>query len=311
MKIVSLLPSATEIICSLGLQKNLVGVSHECDFPPGVELLPKVTTTIIPKGLSSIQIDEKVRQQLQVESALYSLDMAVLERLRPDLIVTQALCDVCAVAADEVNTAACALPGNPAVVNLEPMSLQDVLDTIKSLALTTGTEAYGAEVLMQLNQRIAAVKDRSRKISLVNRPTVGFLEWVEPMFNAGHWTPQLIEMAGGIDSFGLPNKPSTTLPPERLSQANPDVLFIALCGFDIERSKQDLVLLEKIEGWQHLKCVRNNRLYFTDGNAYFSRPGPRLVDGLEILAHCLHPTRHALPSGLQPAINFSSMPADS
>lgn len=306
MRIVSLLPSATEIVCSLGLQDNLVGVSHECDYPPGVSDLPVVTQTVIPHGLSSIDIDIKVREHLQKEKALYSLNMEVLQGLQPDLIVTQALCDVCAVAADEVNAAACVLPGNPQVVNLEPMSLEDVLTTIHSLAKSTAREAQGKQTLEQLHKRIDAVTSRSATLEHSRKKRVGFLEWIDPLFNAGHWTPQLIEMAGGIDSFGNVHQPSQTISAERLRETDPDVLFIALCGFDEARTRDDLALLpEKIESWESLRCVQRGEVYYTDGNSYFSRPGPRLVDSLEIIAHCLYPEIHPLPQHLQPAINFN------
>lgn len=304
MRIVTLLPSATEIVCALGLQENLVGVSHECDYPSGVQSLPKVTRTIIPENLNSRQIDDRVREHLSVEAALYSLDMEVLERLEPDLIVTQALCEVCAVAADEVNQAACKLPGNPAVVNLEPMSLQDVLDTIESLATLTNRKEFGIDVLRGLNARVACVVETTGRIPAQQKPRVGFLEWIDPLFNAGHWTPELIAMAGGIDCLGNPNQPSVTITPAKLIAANPSVLFVALCGFAMERTRQDLALLKNIEGWNDLDCVKNGRLYFTDGNAYFSRPGPRLIDSLEILAHCLHPALHSLPENLKSAENF-------
>lgn len=307
MRIVSLLPSATEIVCSLGLQDQLVGVSHECDYPPGVEKLPRVTATRIPPGLSSEQIDTRVREHLNESAALYSLNMAVLEQLHPDLIVTQALCDVCAVAASEVDAAACVLPGQPRVVNLEPMSLQDVFDTIVALGTTTGRPQIAQQVVTGLQKRVNEIREPAELIPSRQRPRVGFLEWIDPLFNAGHWTPELIAMAGGIDCFGNLNQPSTTQSPQRLVEANPDVLFVALCGFEPERTVQDLQLLSRIEGWGQLNCVRKRQLYYTDGNAYFSRPGPRLVDSLEILAHCLHPTRFRLPKGLPAAVNFAAL----
>ena len=308
MKIVSLLPSATEIVCSLGLQDSLVGVSHECNYPPGVADLPSVTQTIIPHGLSSLEIDLKVREHLQVEKALYSLNMEILQALQPDLIVTQALCDVCAVAASEVNAAACDLPGQPKVVNLEPMSLTDVLETIDALALTTGEIERGNRTLSALNQRINAVTRRSATINKKDYVKVGFLEWIDPLFNAGHWTPELIKMAGGTDCFGNIHQPSQTINSNTLAEADPDMLFVALCGFDEQRTRQDLSLLpRRIANWDSLRCVQQGNLFYTDGNAYFSRPGPRLVDSLEIIAHCLHPQLHPIPSHIRPAINFSDL----
>lgn len=305
MRIVSLLPSATEIVCCLGLQEQLVGVSHECDYPPGVEQLPKVTKTLIPPDLPSGEIDAHVRAQLSKESALYSLRLDTLEELKPDLIVTQALCEVCAVAETEVQQAVSMLSGNPEVVNLEPMSLEDVFSTIRILGERTGNSNNANRVIAEYKQRVAVVVNRTGELNNKEYPKVGFLEWIDPLFNAGHWTPELISMAGGRDCFGSLNKPSYTMPSSALTGANPDILVIALCGFTEERTVQDLPLLQKIEGWNELNCVKSGELYYTDGNAYFSRPGPRLVDSLELLAHILHAELHPLPSHLNPAMKFA------
>jgi len=305
MRIVSLLPSATEIVCCLGLQEQLVGVSHECDYPPGVEQLPAVTRTLIPPNLPSGEIDAHVRDYLSKESALYSLRLDILEELKPDLIVTQAICEVCAVAETEVQQAAGMLPGNPEVVNLEPMSLEDVFNTIRILGERTGNSNNANQVLGEYKQRVATVVNRTNELSSKDYPKVGFLEWIDPLFNAGHWTPELINMAGGKDCFGRLNKPSYTIPSTALITANPEILVIALCGFNEERTAQDLPLLRKIEGWNKLQCVKSGELYYADGNAYFSRPGPRLVDSLELLAHTLHAELHPLPSHLNAAVKFS------
>lgn len=298
MRIVSLLPSATEIVCALGLEESLVGVTHECDYPPFVKALPKVTKTLIPHDASSADIDALVRERLETSLALYSLDMPILEALRPDLLVTQALCDVCAVAEAEVSAAACTLPGQPKVLNLEPMSLKDVFATLSLVGKATDREARAVEVVEALRRRVHAVEARTRQIPVSERPRVAFVEWIDPIFNGGHWNPTLIEMAGGIDVLGSIGQPSRTTPWESVLSAQPDVLFIACCGFSKERTLQDIPLLEARHGWSDLPCVRNGRVYVTDGNAYFSRPGPRLVDGLEILAHALHPELHPLPEGL-------------
>lgn len=305
MRIVSLLPSATEIICCLGLRDQLVGVSHECDYPSGVELLPAVTKTMILPGLSSSEIDANVRQQLSTETALYSLRLDILEELKPDLIVTQALCEVCAVAETEVQQAVRMLPGNPEVVNLEPMSLEDVFTTIRILGERTGNSNNANRVLDEYKQRVDMVVNRTKELNKEEFPKVGFLEWIDPLFNSGHWTPELIRMAGGKDCLGSLNKPSYIISSAALTDANPEILFIALCGFDEERTVQDLPLLQKIEGWSKLLCVTAGELYYTDGNAYFSRPGPRLVDSLELLAHTLHKELHPLPLHLKASIKFS------
>lgn len=298
MRIVSLLPSATEIVCALGLGKDLVGVTHECDYPPAVKELPKVTRTHIPHDASSREIDALVREQLQTQQALYSLDMPTLERLRPDLLITQALCDVCAVAEAEVSAAACSLPSHPRVLNLEPMSLEDVFGTLLLVGEATGCEERAREVVEGLQARVAAVRERSAAIPGDERPRVAFLEWLDPLFNGGHWNPALIDLAGGTDVLGNADQPSRTVAWEELVRAQPDVVFIACCGFTAERALQDLPALRRQPGWEAVPAVRAGRVHVTDGNAYFSRPGPRLVDGLEILAHALHPAIHPLPEAL-------------
>ncbi len=299
MRIVSLLPAATEILCALGLEEEIVGTTHECDYPPSLQNLPRVTRTLIPPDASSLEIDALVRERLKTQAALYSLDMEVLERLRPDLLVTQALCDVCAVAEAEVQEASCRLPGHPRVLNLEPMSLSDVFETLRQVGVATGREAKADEVVEALEHRVEAVRVRTAAITPQDRPRVAFLEWIDPPFSAGHWNPALIEMAGGEDIFGTSGLPSRTLLWDEIVRAQPDVLFLSCCGFTPERTLQEMPLLEKQPGWASLPCVRNGRVIVSDGNAYFSRPGPRLVDSLEILAHALHPTVHPLPVSLK------------
>ena len=299
MRIVSLLPAATEILCALGLEDEIVGTTHECDYPPSLQKLPRVTQTLIPLDASSLEIDALVRERLKTQAALYSLDMEVLERLRPDLLVTQALCDVCAVAAAEVQEASCRLPGHPRVLNLEPMSLTDVFETLRQVGVATGREARAAEVVDALERRVEAVRARTAVIPQQDRPRAAFLEWIDPPFSAGHWNPALIELAGGEDIFGVSGLPSRTLLWDEIVQAQPDVLFVSCCGFTPERTLQEMPLLEKQSGWASLPCVRNGRVIVSDGNAYFSRPGPRLVDSLEILAHALHPAVHPLPESLK------------
>ena len=301
MRIVSLLPSATEIVCSMGLREQLVGVTHECDFPASVRELPVVTRSLIPEGLSSAAIDAQVRDRLRDEAALYRLREDVLERLRPDLIVTQALCDVCAVASAEVEAAACSLPGRPRVVNLEPSSLQEVVETIALVGEASGRPGDARRAIAGMQARVDAVRKRSAAIPATERPRVAVLEWLHPPFNAGHWTPQLVEFAGGVDCLGDPFAPSTTISWERVASRDPDAVLVALCGFGEERSLQDVALLREEPGWRSLRAVREGRAYLTDGNAYFNRPGPRLVDSLEILAHALHPRVHPTPPEAPPA----------
>jgi iron complex transport system substrate-binding protein len=299
MRIVSLLPSATEIVCALGLEDSLVGVTHECDFPAAVAGLPKVTRTLIPHDAASAEIDALVRERLRSTKALYTLDLPTLEALRPDLIVTQALCDVCAVAEAEVTAAACTLPGSPRVVNLEPTCLDDVFACLQLVADAAGVPDRGREVIEGLRARVAAVA--ARAAALRERPTVGVLEWIDPPFSSGHWTPELIAIAGGRPLLGDAGTRSRTLAWDDVRAADPEILVIACCGFDVARTRQDLPILARQPGFAALRSARADRVYVTDGNAYFSRPGPRLVDSLEILAHAIAPDVHPLPAGLPAA----------
>lgn len=295
MRIVSLLPSATEVVCELGLGDQLVGVTHECDYPAFVKQLPNVTKTLIPHDAASAEIDALVRERMKTQRALYSLDVPTLERLAPDLIVTQALCDVCAVAEEEVTAAACRLPGRPRVVNLEPTSVADVLANIRTVADAAGVPNDGVEAVRRLRQRMSAVVDRSTQIA--SRPRVVLLEWLDPPFSSGHWSPELVAMAGGDEVIGKAGQRSRTLTYDEVVAAKPDVIFISCCGFTAERTMADLPFLK----------ARADRVFVTDGNAYFSRPGPRLVDSLEILAHALHPDIHPLPAGLPAAMRIGAV----
>ena len=302
MRIVSLLPSATEIICALGLEDRLVGVTHECDYPASVRKLPKVTHTLIPTDATSAEIDALVRDRLGAQSALYTLDMATLERLRPDLIVTQALCDVCAVAEDEVRNAACMLPTGPAVLNLEPETLDEVIACIRQVADAAGESRRADAVIHGLRARVDAVRSRNR--SLERRPRVALLEWVDPPFSAGHWNPELVRLAGGEDGLGRPGEKSVTLRWEQVIAWRPEVVLISCCGFTAERALQEAEVLRNVTGWDELPAVRDDHVYVTDGTAYFSRPGPRLVDSLELLAHVIHPDVHPLAEWLMPPLRL-------
>jgi iron complex transport system substrate-binding protein len=300
VRIVSLLPAATEIVCALGLEEQLVGVSHECDYPLSVRDLPKVTRSLIPTSAPSGEIDRLVRERLSTQSALYSLDLAVLDELAPDLIVTQALCDVCAVAQDEVQAAACALPNAPRVINLEPQNLREVLQAVRQVANATGTQACGDLVARQLQARIDVVTERCEQLAM--RPRVALIEWLDPPFSCGHWNPELVRLAGGIEGLGREGERSRTLTWDEVIAWQPEVVLFACCGLDVERTLGDLPLLKAVAGWQDVPAVRSGRVYVTDGAQYFSRPGPRLVDSLEILAHVLHPDVHPLPNGLPAAL---------
>jgi iron complex transport system substrate-binding protein len=303
MRIVSLLPSATEMICALGLEDQLVGVTHECDFPGLVRGLPKVTRTLIPGDAASAEIDRLVRERLRTNRALYTLDLPMLEALRPDLIVTQALCDVCAVAEEEVQAAACILPGGPRVINLEPQTLSEVFAAIRHVAEAARVDRKADEVVGGLMGRVEAVVARTTKRR--DRPRVALLEWLDPPFSCGHWNPELVRLAGGLEGLGREGRPSRTLRWDEVVDWQPEVVCIACCGFGVERTLDDVPPLQSVPGWRDLPAVRSGRVYVTDGSQYFSRPGPRLVDSLEILAHALDPAAHPLPAGLPPPVRVT------
>ena len=306
MRIVSLLPSATELVCGLGLRQQLVGVSHECDYPNSVIGLPVLTSSRIPEGLDSGSIDHLVTEQLESDQALYDLNIDVLTSLRPDLIVTQALCDVCAVSGNDVARAVGGLPNNPDVINLEPNCLTDVLDTVEFLAEAADCVKQGQIYLRELRYRISQVNNKSSVINLSDKPRVALLDWLDPIFDGGHWSPEIIELAGGIACFGNKREPSQRRSWNDLIQAKPDIIFIALCGFNVERSMQDVEDFFSSQEFSVLLDQVGSKIFLVDGNAYFSRPGPRLVDALEIMANAIHPLIHKLPSNLPVAIKLTS-----
>lgn len=293
MRIVSLLPSATEMICGIGLRTSLVGVTHECDFPPDVTALPSVTRSNLPSDATSGEIDSLVREQLQSDAALYQLDRERLIELRPDLIVTQALCDVCAVSESDVNAAVCDLAPATQVINLEPTCLEEVFESIRVVGKAANVPEKANDYVDSLMDRVRRVKYRSE--SLAQQPSVILLEWIDPPFSSGHWNPELVRLAGGHDVLGRAGQRSETLTWDAILAADPDVLVIACCGFDLRRAREDLPILESYPGWRQLRCVRHDSVHWVDGSAYFNRPGPRLVDSLEILANLLHPNVHPAP----------------
>lgn len=294
MRIVSLLPSATEIVCALGLEDRLVGVTHECDYPPAVRGLPKVTRTLIPTDVTSGEIDRLVSEQLQTTKALYQLNLPLLKELRPDVILTQSLCDVCAVSPNDVQTALAQWPGAPRVINLEPQSLDGLFEAIRQVASAVGVSAD--HTIRQLRGRVEAVATRLATVTA--RPRVALLEWLDPPFSSGHWNPELVRIAGGIEGLGAEGRRSRRLRWDEVLAWAPEVMVIACCGFDAERACRDAAGVRSIAGWQDLPAVRSGRVYVADGSQYFNRPGPRLVESVELLAHALHPEHHPLENGL-------------
>ena len=293
MRIVSLLPSATEIVAALGAADSLVGVSHGCDYPKKSIGLPVVTSCVVPKQASSLEIDTIVRTQLEETAALYAIDTDLLASLQPNLIATQALCDVCAVSGVDVEAAVARLPTRPTIVNMEPFSLSDVMATIEQMGKATGLVENAALVTRSLQSRIDAVAKRTKE-QVVYRPKTIVLDWIDPPFVSGHWMHDLIDLAGGHDMMGTKDTPSYGSDWDSLRDLKPDVLVIACCGFSEGRTRLELTqagvdkILESFE-------ASGTRVFVFDGNALFSRPGPRLVDSLELLAHHLHPCIHPMP----------------
>jgi iron complex transport system substrate-binding protein len=285
-RIASLLPSATEILCSLGLEEALVAVSHSCDFGGRVESLPRVTRTRVPQGASSHEIDAVVRDCLHRGESLYQLDEALLESLQPDLIVTQALCEVCAVGPAEVGRAVPALSSHPRVITLEPRTLEEVFGAIELVGEAVGRSGQAELLVRELRRRVDAV--RTRSAALARRPRVAFLEWADPPICGGHWNPELVELAGGRDGLGRRGEPSRVVSWEDVLNWRPEVMVLACCGFDDARGKREMELLRLRPGFGRLPCSRDGRTYVMDGVRLFSRPGPSLVESLERLAAILH-----------------------
>ena len=306
-RIVSLVPGVTEIFCLLGLHERLVAISHECDFPPSIQSLPRVTRSLLDPTLSSQQIDQVVRQQAVAGGSTLALDLPRLQSLAPDLIVTQSLCDVCAVGARDVQSLLGELPGPPQLLAIHPHTLEDLFAAVLELAHATDTLPQAHSLIDDWRRRCAAV--RSRTAQLDHLPRTLMLEWVDPPFDAGHWTPQLVEWAGGRPLSGRPGLPSRRLEWSEITAADPEVLVVACCGFDVSRSRQELPLLRQAPGFHDWTCTRRGNLFLMDGNSWFSRSGPRLVEGLEMLAHTLHPHLHPAPLGGPPAERFSAVAA--
>ena len=287
LRIVSLLPSATEIIDCLGLTEFLVGRSHECDYPPSVKDLPVCTEARLDSSKKSGEIDADVQTLVQEALSIYKIKQDVLEKLQPTHIVTQDRCDVCAVNFVLVEKAIAQLiNSHPQIISLQPNLLKEVWQDIERVAETLGVESES--VLNKLQQRLKAIANKTKDKS--EKPTVVALEWTEPLMGAGNWIPELIEIAGGQSLFGVKGEHSPYLYWESLIDLDPEIIVIMPCGFDLERTERESQVLTQHPEWKSLKAVKNNQVFIVDGNAYFNRPGPRLVDSAEILAEIFHPS---------------------
>jgi iron complex transport system substrate-binding protein len=302
-RICSLLPSATEIVYALGLGDRLVGVTHECDYPPEAREKPHLTSSAIDShALPAADIDRAVRESLADEATIYHLDRDVLERVNPDLILTQELCEVCAVGPDIVRESVASLPVAPRVVSLEPSTLGEVLDSILLVGRLTGTLRRALAVVDGLRGRLARV---SQAVEGRPRRRVLTLEWVDPIFVGGHWVPEMVELAGDDDVLGRAGKPSREVSWEEIASAGCDAVIAMPCGFGLARSVEELRRARFPAAWYDLEAVRAGEVYAVDGSAYFNRPGPRLVDGVEVLASILHPEVFADA----PADSFARLPS--
>jgi iron complex transport system substrate-binding protein len=287
VRICSLLPSATEIVFALGQGSSLVGVTHECDYPPETSRIPQVTRSHIPSGIPSHEIDAAVTRALEAEGSLYELDLPLLEELHPDLILTQRLCDVCAVSYDLVQEAAKSLKSHPTVLNLEPHSLADILENIVTVGRAIGCEIQANLVRESLQQRIEAVRQKTKTLS--HRPRTFCMEWVDPPFCGGHWMKELVDIAGGIDDLARLGRPSSRIEWSQVLDFAPEIIVLTCCGFNLDRCTQEGTILATFDGFHDLPAAKAGRVYATDGSAYFSRPGPRIVESLEILGHLIQP----------------------
>lgn len=286
-RIASLLASATEIVTALGARDALVARSHECDYPANVASLPAVTAPKLDTSRTSLEIDRDVKRLLEQALSVYAVDAEALRALKPDLIVTQTQCEVCAVSENDVIAALATWTGaKPAIVSLRPDGLADVFTDIERVAVALGRPDSGVALVAEMKKRMEAVATRAASLPKVR---VACIEWIEPLMAAGNWVPELVEMAGGVNLFGEAGKHSPWMTMDQLVAADPDIIVVLPCGFDIARCRAEMPALVSKPQWQSLRAVRGARVFLTDGNQYFNRPGPRLADSAEILAEILHP----------------------
>jgi iron complex transport system substrate-binding protein len=292
MRIVSFLPSATEMVCALGLGDQLVGVTHECDYPPEVQQKPIVVSAVLPiETMTQREIDEAVSQRLRDGQSLYQVDENLLRDLEPDIIITQDLCQVCAPSGNELSQAVKVLAKKPEILWMTPKSIAGIEDNIRALGQATGLQQAAEELIAAGRARIEAIKARVRDLSA--RPRVFCMEWLDPIYCSGHWVPELVKIAGGIDALGREGSDSVRILWSDVQKWDPEILVVIPCGFHIDKVIEQTTKLCEYEGWQDLTAVRDNRVYAVDANSYFARPGPRVIDGAELLAHLQHPDTFA------------------
>lgn len=303
MRIVSLLPSATEILYALGLGDSIIGISHDCDYPPDARRKPVVSSVAIPVGLSSASIDAAV-QGLHAGASLYHIDLGFLRRQQPDLIIAQELCHVCAVTSTEARKAAEVVRSGAAILSLEPQNLAEVRGTIRTLGAATGRELAAEALASRLDTAAASLQTT---LAHVRRPRVVCLGWLEPLIVEGHWLPEMVELAGGAPQLVQSGAPARHVEWHEVQTADPEALFLVPCSFTLARTVSEAHVLEKLPGWRELRAVRAGRVFALD-SSYFSCAGPRLTTGLGILARCLHPEsiKQPLPIGAAARLQGSS-----
>jgi iron complex transport system substrate-binding protein len=283
-----LISSATETVAALGCEDRLVARSHECDYPPGVERLPMCTAPKINIHAGSAEIDRQVKALVADAVSVYRVDAAILDRVRPDIIVTQTQCEVCAVSLRDVEQAICSLvSSHPRIVSVEPNALDDIWTSIRQIAFALEVVDRGEELVRRLQERLGAI--RSRAAGLSHFPSVACIEWIEPLMAGGNWMPELVAIAGGINLFGEAGRHSPWMTWQQLVAQDPEVIVVLPCGWDIARSRGEMHLLSDRPEWNSLRAVKNGRVALTDGNQFFNRPGPRVVESAEILAEIFHP----------------------
>lgn len=290
MRICSFLPSGTEIVCALGLQENLYGRSHECDYPPQVRDKPAVVRAIIDtEGKTPDEIDRAVRQTMREKGTLYVADEKRMEAIAPDLVITQDLCKVCAPSGEDLNAVVRKLASRPKILSLNPRSIEGILDSILEVGCATAREGEARALVEDLRQRIEAVRTKTARIG--SRPRVFLMEWLDPVFCSGHWCPQMVEIAGGVEVLGRVREDSRRVTWEETVAAAPEILVLTPCGYHLNRVLDQAPILFERPGWHDMPAVRAGRVFAVDADSYFARPGPRIVDGIELLAHLIHPDR--------------------
>ena len=287
-RLISFLPAATEMVFALGLGDRLMGVSHECDFPAAAKKKPVVVRPALPlEKMSLREIDVTVAERIGSGQSLYEVDERLLEKLAPTHILTQELCHVCAPSGNEITRALAALPVKPEILWFTPHSIEEVFGNLRELGVATGKLARAEEIIADGRARLQTVAERARKAA--RRPRVFCLEWIDPYYCCGHWVPEMVELVGGEDALGRKGRDSVRTPWKDIAAWAPEVLIVSPCGFNTERAVAQAQQLLQQPGWSELSAVRDGRVYAVDANAYFARPGPRVVDGVELLAHLIHP----------------------